>query len=81
MSVVRNPLINSSVMMGLDHGLTEAQLIEMVNKKLPMYSALGLHAKASSYGVIRKHTYTYESHDASNKKFFLRNLTVKIMCK
>ncbi|OUU68270.1 MAG: hypothetical protein CBC27_11925, partial [Opitutia bacterium TMED67] len=58
----------------LDHGLTEAQLIEMVSKKLPMVFSTGAPcAKASSYGVIRKHTYTYESYNASTQKYFLRN--------
>ena len=57
-----------------DSGLTEAELIEMINKKLPMvFSTSAPCQLASHYGVKRKHTYTYESYDVATQKFFLRN--------
>ncbi|MDA7509905.1 C2 family cysteine protease [bacterium] len=54
--------------------LNQAELIDMVDRKLPMvFSTSAPCALASLKGVKRKHTYTYESYDVTSGTFFLRN--------
>ncbi|MBT5064399.1 MAG: hypothetical protein HOM65_18340, partial [Verrucomicrobia bacterium] len=54
--------------------LNQAELIDMVDRKLPMvFSTSAPCALASLKGVKRKHTYTYESYDVASGTFFLRN--------
>ena len=59
---------------GDNASFTSETLRELINKDLPLvFSTQAPCPLASSYGVQRSHTYTFESYDIQTQKFHLRN--------